>query len=163
MKLFVLCSYTDALNDPVVSGSYEEVYKNMEQCYHMVVDGVSQMEDEKENTYLGDYSAQAVMHGEWMEWQITTLEIPIPAVPPSTPVQSNGNAKILVERIPENPYLAAYLCQKGLTVGDHYSATNYMLWVDEKHDEFRKMHHLPEHITLNDTEVQEFIRYLNQS
>ncbi len=29
-----------------------------------------------ENTYLGGYSARAVIHGDWMEWSITELELP---------------------------------------------------------------------------------------
>ena len=34
-------------------------------------------EEEQENTYLSGYSARAVIHGDWMEWSITELEIPI--------------------------------------------------------------------------------------
>ncbi len=55
MKLYVLCSYGDGLNDPDVSTDYQELYEKME----------------------SGYSARAVIHGEWMEWSITELEIPI--------------------------------------------------------------------------------------
>ena len=43
----------------------------------MTLERVSQTEEEQENTYLSGYSARAVIHGEWMEWSITELEIPI--------------------------------------------------------------------------------------
>ena len=59
MKLYVLCSYGDGLNDPDVSTDYQELYEKMEK------------------SYLSGYSARAVIHGEWMEWSITELEIPI--------------------------------------------------------------------------------------
>ena len=43
----------------------------------MTLERVSQTEEEQENTYLSEYSARAVIHGDWMEWSITELEIPI--------------------------------------------------------------------------------------
>ncbi len=79
MKLYVLCSYGDGLNDPDVSTDYQELYEKMEKSYRMTLDHVSQTEEEQENTYLSGYSARAVIHGDWMEWSITELEIPISA------------------------------------------------------------------------------------
>lgn len=75
MKIFVLCSYTDGLNDPVVSTDYEKIYEHMKRSYNLLLDDVSQIEEEKENTYLEAYSAQAVIHGDWMEWRISELVI----------------------------------------------------------------------------------------
>ena len=77
MKLYVLCSYGDGLNAPDVSTDCQELYVKMEKSYRMTLDHVSQTEEEQENTYLSEYSARAVIHGDWMEWSITELEIPI--------------------------------------------------------------------------------------
>ena len=77
MTVYVLCSYSDGLNDPVISMDYQDLYKRMEKSYRMTLDHVSQTEEEQENTYLSGYSARAVIHGDWMEWSITELEIPI--------------------------------------------------------------------------------------
>ena len=56
MKLYVLCSYGDGLNDPDVSTDYQELYEKMEKSYRMTLDHVSQTEEEQENTYLSEYS-----------------------------------------------------------------------------------------------------------
>ena len=77
MTVYGLCSYSDGLNDPVISMDYQDLYKRMEKSYRMTLDHVSQTEEEQENTYLSGYSARAVIHGDWMEWSITELEIPI--------------------------------------------------------------------------------------
>ena len=78
MKIYVLCSYGDiGIVQPDVSTDYQELYEKMEKSYRMTLDHVSQTEEEQENTYLSGYSARAVIHGEWMEWSITELEIPI--------------------------------------------------------------------------------------
>ena len=77
MKLYVLCSYGDGLNDPDVSTDYQELYEKMERSYRMTLDHVSQTEEELENTYLSGYSARAVIQGDWIEWSITELEFPI--------------------------------------------------------------------------------------
>ena len=76
MKIYVLCSYGEGLNDPVVSADYQELYKKMEKSYQMTLENVSQTEDEKEYTHLDRYSARAVIHGDWIEWSITELELP---------------------------------------------------------------------------------------
>lgn len=78
MKIYVLCSYGDGLNDPVVSADYQELYKKMEKSYQMTLENVSQTEDEKEYTYLDRYSARAVIHGDWIEWSITEHDLFIP-------------------------------------------------------------------------------------
>lgn len=119
MKIFILCCYDGALNDPIVETDYETIFKRMADSYHMALQGVIQQEDEKENTYLEGYS-------------------------------------------PENPYLLSYFQHKGLTLGDYDIAVDYILWIDQKQDEFRALHHLPGHIQLNTSEVQEFIQFLNQ-
>ncbi len=78
MKIYVLCSYGEGLNDPVVSADYQELYKKMEKSYQMTLENVSQTEDEKEYTHLDRYSARAVIHGDWIEWSITEHDLLIP-------------------------------------------------------------------------------------
>ena len=77
MKIYILYSYGDGLNDPSVSTDYQELYKKMEKSYRMTLDHVSQTEEEQENTYLSGLSARAVIRGDWIEWSITELELPI--------------------------------------------------------------------------------------
>ena len=77
MKLYVLCSYGDGLNDPSVSTDYQELYKKMEKSYRMTLEHVSQTEEEQENTYLSGYSARAVIQGDWIEWSITEFDLPV--------------------------------------------------------------------------------------
>ncbi len=48
MKIYVLCSYGDGLNDPDVSTDYQELYEKMEKSFHMTLDHVSQTEEEQE-------------------------------------------------------------------------------------------------------------------
>ena len=79
MKIYILCSYGDGLNDPSVSTDYQELYKKMEKSYRMTLDHVSQTEEEQENTYLSGLSARAVIRGDWIEWSITELDIPAPS------------------------------------------------------------------------------------
>ena len=78
MKIYVLCSYGGGLNNPDVSTDYQELYEKMEKSYRMTLDHISQTEEEQENTYLSEYSARAVIHGDWVEWSITELELPNP-------------------------------------------------------------------------------------
>lgn len=75
MKIFILTSYAAGLNDPLVSFSYEDIYRSMEKSFHMALNGISQTEDEKENTSLDAFSATAVIHGDWIEWAITEVEL----------------------------------------------------------------------------------------
>lgn len=79
MKLYVLCSYSDGLNDPDVSADYQELYEKMEKSYRMTLMDISQTEEDKENSYLDGFSARAVIQGDWCEWSITELEFPIPS------------------------------------------------------------------------------------
>lgn len=79
MTVYVLCSYRDGLNDPVISMDYQDLYKRMEKSYRMTLDHVSQTEEEQENTYLSGFSARAVIHGDWIEWSITELDLPVPS------------------------------------------------------------------------------------
>ncbi len=76
MTVYVLCSYSDGLNDPVISMDYQDLYKRMEKSYRMVLDHMPQTEEEKENTYLDSFRAAAVVHSGWSEWSITKLELP---------------------------------------------------------------------------------------
>lgn len=78
MKLYTLTSYSTGLNDPAVSFHYHKVYQKMKKSYEMALNGIPQTEEEKENTYLDDYSAVAVIHGDWYEWSITEQELPLP-------------------------------------------------------------------------------------
>lgn len=65
------------MNTPDVSTYYQELYEKMEKSFRMTLNHVSQTEEEQENTYLSGYSARAVIHGDWIEWSITELELPI--------------------------------------------------------------------------------------
>mgnify|MGYP000026110962 CR=1 FL=1 len=154
MYLYVLTGYNGELLDPVLSFSYDQIYKKMEEQYHESLKGIKQTTSEKECTYLTANNATAVIHGEWYQWAITKLDLPLPNSP--------ANAEqLIIKAIPQNPYLLSYFQHKNLSIGDTWIAADYILWIDQKHEEFRKLHHLPEHIDLNDSEIQEFIRYLN--
>jgi len=68
--------------------------------------------------------------------------------------------KIIIKEMPQNPYLRAYFEKYNLSVGDKYVVADYIIWIDGKHDEFRKIHKLPSHIELNEKEQEKFIQYL---
>lgn len=162
MKIYILTSYDTGLNDPLVSFSYEDIYRKMEKSFHTALNGVSQTEDEKDNTSLDAFSATAVIHGDWIEWAITEVDIPLSgAFPLALTDEKSNTPKTQIKKMPENPYLLSYFLHKGLTPGDCYFAADYMTWIDKKHDEFRKLHKLPEFVTLNDAEVKEFVQFLN--
>ena len=78
MKVYVLCSYGDSLNDPSISTDYLEIYQKMEKNYNLVLENVYQTEEENEYTYISGYSACAVIHGDWLEWSITELDLVLP-------------------------------------------------------------------------------------
>lgn len=162
MKIFILTSYSAGLNDPLVSFSYEDIYRKMEKSFHTALDGIEQTKDEKENTSLDTFSATAVIRGDWIEWAITEVDFPLSDAfhPALTDGKSNAS-KTQIKTMPENPYLLSYFLHKGLTPGDCYIAADYMTWIDKKHDEFRKLRKLPAFIDLNDAEVKEFIHFLN--
>jgi len=50
---------------------------------------VYQTEEEKEYTYISGYSACAVIHGDWLEWSITELDL---VLPPNTDIRKNKAA-----------------------------------------------------------------------
>lgn len=156
MNIYILTGY-DGNGDllaPVLSFSYNEIYEKMEQQYHAVLDGVHQTSSEKECTWISSNGATAVIYSEWHQWLITKLPLPIPDFP--------ENAEHLtIKELPTNPYLLSYFKHHGLSLGDSWSVTQYMLWIDQKHDEFRRIHHLPEHIDLNQHEIEEFLSFIN--
>lgn len=154
MYLYVLTGYNGELLDPVVSESYEKVYQVMDQQYHEALHNVRQTKDEEDATWMSSYSATAVIYGEWYQWEITRLNLPLPNIPTNA-------EQIPIKEMPKNPYLLSYFIHKNLSIGDTWIAADYILWIDQKHEEFRKLHHLPEHIDLNDSETQKFIQYLN--
>ena len=162
MKIYVLCSYDGSLNDPTVKTDYDEAFNQMSESYHLALDGITQTDEEKEYTYFDGYSARAVIHGDWIEWTITELDIPLPAASSSFIDEKSHAQKTLIETMPKNPYLLSYFLHKGLTPGNYYIAADYIIWIDQKHDEFRKLHNLPECLELNDAEAKEFLLFLNQ-
>ena len=76
MKIYVLTGYNGNLLDPILSFSYEEIVKKMEDQYHEALKDIKQTPDEKECTWLSANSATGVVCGEWCEWQITKLDLP---------------------------------------------------------------------------------------
>ena len=87
MKVFILCCYDGSLNDPIVETDYDKIFKRMANSYHMALNGVTQTDEEKENTFLEGYSARAVIHEDWIEWAITELDLPLPSASPATNVE----------------------------------------------------------------------------
>ena len=97
MNIYILTGYNGDLLDPVLSFSYDEIYEKMNQQYHAVLDGVHQTSSEKECTWISANGATAVIYGEWHQWQITKLPLPIPDLP--------GNAEYpVIKELPKNPY-----------------------------------------------------------
>ena len=86
MKIYVLHGYTDGLTDPIVSTDYEEVYAAMKAAYENALDGVEQEDSDREYSFLEGWSATAVVHGDWMEWQIAELELKVPEEQPTPSV-----------------------------------------------------------------------------
>ena len=78
MKLYVLHGYADGLTDPIVSIDYEEVYAAMKTAYESALNGVEQEDSDRGYSFLEGWSATAVVHGNWMEWQIAELELQVP-------------------------------------------------------------------------------------
>ena len=78
ITIYVLHGYTDGLTDPIVSTDYEEVYAAMKAAYESALDGVEQEDSDREYSFLEGWSATAVVHGDWMEWQIAELELQVP-------------------------------------------------------------------------------------
>ena len=86
IKIYVLHGYTDGLTDPIVSTDYEEVYAAMKAAYENALDGVEQEDSDREYSFLEGWSATAVVHGDWMEWQIAELELKVPEEQPTPSV-----------------------------------------------------------------------------
>ena len=158
MKIYVLTSYSTGLNDPVISFSYDELYQEMERSYYLALKEAKQTAEEQECSALNEYSATAVIYGDWIEWSITELDLPLPE-----PEFSGNSKRNLIREFPSNPYLLAYFKHNNLKPGDTWVTLDYMDWIDQKHDQFRKLRHLPEHITLNEAEVKDFIKYINEN
>ena len=86
MKIYVLHGFTDGLIDPIVSTDYQEVYTAMKTAYESSLDGVEQDDSDREYSFLEGWSAAAVVHGDWMEWQIAELELKVPEEQPAPSV-----------------------------------------------------------------------------
>lgn len=87
IKIYVLHGYTDGLTDPIVSTDYEEVYAAMKAAYESALDGVEQEDSDREYSFLHGWSATAVVHGDWMEWQIAELELQVPNGQPASQLE----------------------------------------------------------------------------
>lgn len=75
MTIYVLHGYADGLIDPIANTDYEKVYEAMKTAYENALDGVTQEDSDREYSFLEGWSATAVVHGEWKEWQIAQLEV----------------------------------------------------------------------------------------
>ena len=67
---------------------------------------------------------------------------------------------IIVKDNLKNPYVLAYCKAHGVKQGEKVKNIDYMFWIDKKHDDFRKLHNLPEHIELNETENKHFLSFI---
>lgn len=71
--------------------------------------------------------------------------------------------KVIIKKMPQNPYLLAFFKINNLSVGDTYAPSDYIIWIDGKHEDFRKTYKLPSHIELNEKEQEIFIQYILNS
>lgn len=60
----------------------------------------------------------------------------------------------------KNVYVLAYAKEKDIKMGEEFKTTEYMFWIDKKHDAFRKLHKLPDHIELNEKEKEMFLHFI---
>lgn len=60
----------------------------------------------------------------------------------------------------KNPYILAFCKVHDVKQGEEVKNINYMFWIDKKHDSFRKLHNLPEHIELNEAQHNAFCAYI---
>jgi hypothetical protein len=58
-------------------------------------------------------------------------------------------------------YIQAYLKASDLTIGDKWNAVDYMNWIDQKHNEFRKMFKLSDIGEYNEKEKQMFLKHIS--
>ena len=84
IKIYVLHGYTDGLIDPIPSTDYEEVYAAMKAAYEEIMANVDPDDPDREYCFLEGWSATAVVHGDWMEWQIAELEVKVPNGQPTS-------------------------------------------------------------------------------
>lgn len=124
MKLYILTSYSTGLNDPAVSFHYHEIYQNMKKSYEMALNGITQTDEEKENTHLDDYSAVAVIHGDWFEWSITELELPLPHQSFDC-IEKSYETPLIQAKNPEDAYekIVKSYHEQDLCIGEFLSTT----------------------------------------
>ena len=60
----------------------------------------------------------------------------------------------------KNPYLKVFIDKFHIADGTEIPTYKYMFWIDKKHDDYRTLHHLPDHIELNPAQVDDFINYI---
>lgn len=70
--------------------------------------------------------------------------------------------KLVIRELPKNPYLLAYFIVHDLDIGDEWVAADYIIWIDNKHTEYCKLHHLPEYMGLNEKHQEMFTEFLLQ-
>lgn len=61
----------------------------------------------------------------------------------------------------KNPYVLAFCKAHGVKQGEEVKNIDYMFWIDGKHDDFRRLHSLPEHIELTETENKHFLAFIS--
>ena len=115
MKLYVLHGYADGLTDPIVSTDYEEVYAAMKTAYESALNGVEQEDPDREYSFLEGWSATAVVHGNWMEWQIAELELQVPDEQKEYTKEVDyflGKEKMISSRPHGRLFLCFYVCRQ---------------------------------------------------
>ena len=60
----------------------------------------------------------------------------------------------------KNPYVLAFCKAHGVKEGQKIKIIDYMFWIDAKHDEFRTIYNLPEHIELNKKQQERFCSFI---
>ena len=56
----------------------------MKAAYEEIMANVEPDDPDREYCFLEGWSATAVVHGDWMEWQIAELELPVPNGQPAS-------------------------------------------------------------------------------
>ena len=84
MTIYVLHGYMDGLIDPIANTDYEKVYEAMKAAYEEIMANVDPDDPDREYCFLEGWSATAVVHGDWMEWQIAELEVKVPNGQPTS-------------------------------------------------------------------------------
>ena len=64
----------------------------------------------------------------------------------------------------KNDYVLAYFKEHNLGVGDKWNATDYINWIQNKHDEFHRENSLPEYVTYwkghNEDLLEKFLAFI---